>query len=66
METLPLIRQRDCAGVPVEQAYAQLLFEARNSAADTRGRDAERASGPPEAARIDNSHKRYDAAQEAR
>ena len=63
---LPLIGQRNCAGVPVEQANAQLLFEAGNSAADTRGCDAEQASGPPETARIDNSHKRYDAAQEAR
>jgi hypothetical protein len=34
---LPLIGQRNCAGVPVEQANAQLLFEAGNSAADTRG-----------------------------
>ena len=42
-----------------------LLFEVGNSAADTRGCDAEQASGPPETARIDNSHKRYDAAQEA-
>jgi hypothetical protein len=66
MEALPLIRQRDCAGVPVEQANTQLLFEAGNSAADTRGCDAEQPSGPPKTARIDNSHKRYDAAQEAR
>ena len=36
METLPLVRERDCAGVPVEQANAQLLLEAGNSAADTR------------------------------
>ena len=46
MEALPLIGQRNCAGVPVEQANAQLLFEAGNSAADTRRCDAEKASGP--------------------
>ena len=34
--------------VPVEQANAQLLFGAGNPAADTRGGDAEQASGPPE------------------
>jgi hypothetical protein len=66
VETLPLVGQRDCAGVPVEQANAQLLFEAGNSAADTRGRDVEQASGPPETARVDNGNKRYDAAQQAR
>jgi len=66
VEALPLIGQRNCAGVPVEQANTQLLFEAGNSAADTRRCDAEKASGPPETARIDNGHKRYDAAQEAR
>jgi hypothetical protein len=35
------------AAVPVEQTNAQLLFGAGNSAADTRGGDAEQASGPP-------------------
>jgi hypothetical protein len=52
VEAQPLIGQRDCARVPVEQASTQLLFEAGNAATDTRGGDAEQASSRPETARM--------------